>query len=314
MAVSQHLPFIADEVFNRPQLITEGRAAMIVAVLSGRMNISQLVSDFDTLDARGMEDLAAMGRVEARAGRDKPSMHPSSAGKGGELPYQMTDSGIAIIPVKGTLKRSWGIGPYSGATGYDGIWTQMMHAEDNPQVRAMWFDHNSGGGTTDGVFDLADGIYNNSARFGGKPKWAMAADFSASASYLLSSACDKVFTPKTGMVGSIGCVICHMEASRALDEEGITATVIRSKNGKMRGNAVEALDDDTRARFQEMVDEVDSEFVERVARFRGISKKSVHETNAEVYTGTRALATGLISGVMSEPEAWMKLERMIARK
>src|SRR3546814_2288331 len=88
----------------------------------------------------------------------------------------------------------------------------------------------------------------------------------------------------------------------------------RSKDGKMRGNAMEVLDEATKELFQGMVDEVDEVFVDAVERFRGISKKAVHETNASVYMGRQALATGLCNEILSEPEDWMKIERKIARK
>src|SRR3546814_5728852 len=88
------------------------------------------------------------------------------------FPYECSDSGIAILPVQGTLRRTWGIGPYSGATGYDGLWTQLMHAAENDEVKAIFMPHNSGGGAVDGLEELAEAIYANSARFGGKPIWA----------------------------------------------------------------------------------------------------------------------------------------------
>lgn len=313
--VSQYLPFVMGEVFNRPHLISESHAAMIAAVLAGKMNIQSLASDFDNVDARGLEDMAEMGRAEARARKGSGSWHTGAARFDSRyLPYDLTDSGIAILPVQGTLRRSWGVGPYSGATGYDGLWTQLLHAVDNDDVRAIWMPHNSGGGTTDGLFDLTDAIYNNSARFGGKPIWAMAADSALSASYAIAAAADKVFTPQLGHTGSIGAVIIHAEMSKALEEEGINVTIFRSKAGKMRGNSLEALDDATIDLFQGLVDEVDEVFVDRVARYRGVAKKAVHETNASIYTGRRALAAGLVSEILSEPEAWMKLERKIARK
>lgn len=313
MAVSQHLPFLMHEVFERPHLVSPALANMIVAVLAGKMDIRALVDDFDTLDERGMEDLADMGRAEARARKAREGSDHTGVARTDGTPYEYTESGIAILPVQGVLKRTWGVGPFSGATGYDGLWQQLLHATDNDKIKAIWMPHNSGGGTVDGLFDLTDAIYQNSARFGGKPIWAMAADFSLSASYAIAAAADKVFMPTLGQVGSIGAVIIHAEMSRALEEEGITVTVFRSKDGKMRGNALEALDEATAAKFQAVVDECDAEFVDRVARYRGLSKKAVHETNADVYTGARALTTGLVSEVLSEPAAWMKLERKIAR-
>jgi len=216
------------------------------------------------------------------------------------------------------LKRTWGVGPYSGCTGYDGIWTQMLHALANPEVKAIWFSHNSGGGAVDGVFDLAQGIFANNEKNGGKPMWAMASDHSYSASYLLAAACDKVFVPFTGGVGSIGCCVIHAEMSQALEDDGIKATIFRSGDRKMRGNSIEPLDDKTIASIQEDVDVCADHFIDHIVMFRGgkkgLSKKTVSEMQGAEYMGARALATGLVDDVLSEPEAWAKLERQIARK
>ena len=67
---------------------------------------------------------------------------------------------------------------------------QLIHATENPGVKAIWLDQNSPGGVVDGAFDLAQAIYANNEKNGGKPIWAMAADYSASCSYLMSSAAD----------------------------------------------------------------------------------------------------------------------------
>jgi hypothetical protein len=64
---SQHLPFVMNEIFDRPHLVSAGTAKMIAAALSGRIGINALVDDFGLeMDARGMEDLAELGRLEAR--------------------------------------------------------------------------------------------------------------------------------------------------------------------------------------------------------------------------------------------------------
>lgn len=316
--MAQYLPFVMQQLFNRPHLMDDSTSQMIVAALSGRLDIKSIATQCETLDRRAMEDLAAMGRRQADLRNAKDSDRPGIASDDewyGDAPYRLTESGVAIIPVKGVLKRSWGVGPYSGATGYDGIWTQVLHAYDNPLVKALWFDINSGGGAVDGCFDLTDGIYQMSARFGGKPSYAMCADFAASAAYAIASACDKVIVPQLGQVGSIGCVIMHCEYSQMLEEEGVNVSIVRSRSRKARGSEFEAIDDQLLAEFQEMVDEVDEVFTDAVVRYRGanrITKNAIGEMDGRVYSGNRALATGLVDYVMSEPEAWMMMEREIA--
>ncbi len=314
--MAAYLPHVMQNLFNTPLLLAPAQANMVSAALSGRLDIRMLETESTRMDERALRDLAAMGRLEY----DMKAKKPKKGGPGAQIvdtdgyrPYRLTESGIAIVPVQGTLVRTWGVGPYSGSTGYDGIWTQLLHAQDDEKVEAIWIDNNSGGGAVDGCFDLTDGIYAMSARFGGKPIWCMAADYAASAAYAIAAACDQVCVPKLGQVGSIGCIVMHADLSKALEDEGIKVTIIRDPDGKARGNSVEPLDDATAADIFAKVREVNLHFVDRVAQYRGISKKAVSETNAMLYTGAQALATGLVNEVCSEPEAWMKLERMIAR-
>lgn len=319
--MSQYLPFLMDQIFGRPHAVSVSTANMICAALSGRMDIRSLQNEFDRMDARAMADLAEMGRVQAVDRNAAASELPSHETARRELdffegapPYRLTSSGIAIIPVKGVLKRTWGIGPFSGATGYDGIFTQMAHAEENPLVKAMWFDINSGGGAVDGLFDLTDAIYTNSARFGGKPKYGMAADYAASAAYAILAACDRAFTPELGMVGSIGCVMLHAEYSEALKEEGINVTIFRSRDRKARGGPMEKLDETEITELQEMCQDADRVFARQVGIYRPrLTENVLSQMDGRVYTGERALATGLIDDVLPEPLAWVELERLIAR-
>lgn len=317
--MAAYLPHVMQRLLNTPLMLAPAEGKMVAAALSGRLDIRALEVESMKMDARALRDLAAMGRIEFDM-RSAKKAKKDAAGPGAQVidtdgwtPYRRTDSGIAIVPVQGSLVRTWGVGPYSGATGYDGIWTQLLHAQDDEKVQAIWLDINSGGGAVDGCFDLTDGIYAMSARFGGKPIWAMAADYAASAAYAVAAAADKVCMPKLGQVGSIGCIVMHADLTAALEEEGIKITIIRDPDGKARGNAVEALDEKTAADIFAKVHEVNLHFVDRVAQYRGITKKAVSETNAMLYTGSQALATGLVNDVCSEPEAWMKLERKIAR-
>src|SRR3546814_20981179 len=111
-----------------PPVFSEAHVARIAAVLSGNMNITGLSGEVGSMDDRGMSDLAEMGRMEARTKRQQSATpHPGLARYDGwGFPYDCSDSGIAILPVPGTLRRTWGLGHYSGATGYDGLWTQLM--------------------------------------------------------------------------------------------------------------------------------------------------------------------------------------------
>lgn len=313
--MAQYLPFVMQQLFNTPLLLNSASAEMIVAALSNRLDIRSLATETERLDKRGLEDLAAMGRekaeVEMASGEGPGKLN---LGEDGDwLPYQLTSSGIAVLPVKGVLKREWGLGPYSGATGYDGLWAQLMHAFDNEKVKTMVFDINSGGGTPDGLFDLTDGMIEMSARNGGKKMIALVGSCACSAAYAIAAACDEISAPRLSSTGSIGCVIIHSEVSAMLKEEGVNVSVVRSRGRKMRGNPMEAIDEETLKEFQESVDEVDEFFVEKLAAYRPkLLEKNIVELDGRDVSGRRALATGLIDYISSEQDAWARVEQEIA--
>lgn len=312
--MSTFLPFVLQQLCNRPLAVSDDHGRMIVAALAGRLNISAYEDRFTRLDAHEMARIAAGGRATADAQREAKA--PTTTVKAGDN-YTAFErvGGIAIIRVWGTLTRNWGVGPYSGSTGYDGIQIQLLDAMQDPDVKAIWLDINSGGGAVDGCFDLVDMIWSLNEKNGGKPIWAMSADYAFSAAYALASACDKVFVSRAGAVGSIGCITLHADMTKMLEDEGIKVKVIRSSQSprKAEGNPYEGLSEEALAHIQEQLDECGDIFIEKVARNMALSKKAVSETLGLDYMGARAKTIGLVSDVLSEQEAWAKLERKIAR-
>jgi ClpP class serine protease len=311
--MAQYLPLMMQNLFNTPICLSDRKADMIVAALSGRLNIQSLQDETTRLDARALRDLADMGRAEGRTALAIDVPEGSMPDSNSPNPYQVTGSGIAVMPVQGTLTRTWGVGPYSGTTGYDGLWTQLAASEDDHRVKARAVLINSGGGAVDGLFDLTDGIYAASARFGGKPIYAFAADYAHSAAYAIGSACDHFTCPPMGGVGSIGAICLHADISRALDEAGIEVTVFRSHARKAIGIMGTSLDDEEKNKIQTMIETVGDYFCDKVALYRDLPKSVVSGLQGSDYMGVEARAIGLVNEVLSEPLAWAQLERIIAR-
>jgi signal peptide peptidase SppA len=205
-----------------------------------------------------------------------------------------------------------GIDPYCGMTGYDGIESKVRAALDDDDIKAIWFDMNSGGGEVSGCFGLCDFIYENRASNGGKLMVAMAADDAYSAAYAIASCADVVAVPPSGGVGSIGVLVVHVDESKALEMEGITATIIRSGKHKAEFNSIEPLKDDVRERVQAEIDDVRNQFVDLVARNRGLTTESVFKTEALTYMGADARAIGLVNEVISEQEMFAQVARTIS--
>lgn len=286
---------VASHILNTPLACTAAHAALLVAALRSQLNVDLLVDvEGNQLGAPEMNRMAAGGRQRADRRREERKL------------FDFQD-GVAVIPVRDTLTKTWGLDPYSGFTGYDGIKTKHYAALEDDDVEAIAFIHDSPGGAVSGLFDLVDQIYFANKKNGGKLTYAIVDEQACSASYALASAADRVLVPRTGEVGSVGVIMLHSDYTKALDEDGIKVTVLRSGAHKAEGNPYEALKPDVAGRLQATLDDMRELFIDTVARNMGTTKKSVRETEALTYIGAAARDIGFANAVASADQAWMQL-------
>lgn len=289
---------LAQRVFNRPVLLTPEKAEIIVCALAERLGVSKL----------NRVDGTTLGVLEMRAAA-------SDAGRNRQTRKIFAEAdGVAVIPIHDTLvQRSDYVDPESGVTGYNWIGQKVRAAMADDDVRAIWFDIDSPGGEASGCFQLAEEIALCTKSEGGKPIWAFVNEWAMSGAYALASVCDKIYAPEDAAAGSIGAYVMHVDFSKALSDEGIAVSIIRSGERKARGTEFEELDDPTRAKLHAWVDQTRLRFATLVATGRRLSVKKVMDTEADWFRADEALGRGLIDGVMSEAEAWAKLQRSLAR-
>lgn len=276
------LPLIAQRMFNTPLAIHPAKAEVIVAALADRLGVSNIMRP----------NAGWYGDDDFRSAKDN----------GG---YDITDDGVAVIGVSGTLVQQLGsLRPYSGMTGYDGIRQNFLSAMLDPSVKAILLDISSPGGEVSGLFDLADEIY---AQRGEKPIWAILNDSAYSAAYALASAADVITVPRTGGTGSIGVIWMHVDWSKALAQGGLNVSILTFGERKADGHPEIPLSDEARARFQADIDTMGELFADTVARNRGMAASSVVATQATTFLGASGVSAGLADFVMSPDEAYRKL-------
>lgn len=314
-----HLPMMMQHLFNSPLALHDKKAEVICAVLANKLDLSSFERSWvqgGRLEREDLADVQALARRNEIAGiPNAPPPMKTADGWYGDRPYQLSSNGIALIEVWGTLTRTWGVGPESGMTGYDGINTSIDFAMRDPMCKGVFIHFNSGGGAVDGMIDCSDFIYNCSARnAGGKPIFGYAGDYAYSAAYCLMAACDQRYVSETGGVGSIGCLTLHVDMSQMLADEGIDVHVFRSAPGKALGAFNQAIDEAEINRVQAQIEKLGTIFVKRVASYiPGLTQEAVAKTNGLDYMGDEAKAAGLVTDVLPMHEAWAKLERRIAR-
>lgn len=272
------LPHLAARLFGVPLAIHRPKLDVILSVLGARI---------------GLADLAApVGYTPAARALGPPS------GK------------VAVIPIHGTLvRRTSGIEAESGLASYTGIAAQLDAALASPEIAAILLDIDSPGGESGGVFDLADRIRAASEV---KPVWAVANDMAFSAAYALASAATRVFVARTGGVGSIGVIAMHVDQSVKDAHDGVRYTAVFAGERKNDLNPHEPISNEAHAVLKAEVDRIYDLFVETVARHRGLDANAVRATEAGLFFGPDAVATGLADAVGSLDDALTQLTQSLS--
>ena len=206
---------------------------------------------------------------------------------------ELYQNSVAIIRVAGSI---WN----SGWRSYSWIMSEFEAALNNDHVKGIAFVFDTPGGVVNGCFDSADYIFKNRDK---KPTIAIINEQASSAGYALASACQKIFVPRTAVVGSVGVIALHSDCSGALERWGEKITIIHEGAHKKDGNPYEPLPEEVRNRMQSQIHSTYELFTQTVARNRGMTVAAVTETEALVYAGADAVQVGFADEVLSAREA-----------
>ena len=141
---------------------------------------------------------AILAAIGPRVGIELPIEAQAQLAPAERHAYDVTEDGIAVIPVQGTLmKKAYGLWAMSGSDSYELLAEQIQRAAEDSSIQGVLLDIDSPGGETHGCFELADLIH--SLR-GAKPIYAIANDSALSAAYAIASSADKVFVDRKSVV------------------------------------------------------------------------------------------------------------------
>src|SRR3972149_557839 len=196
-------------------------------------------------------------------------------------PYEdAAEDGIQVIPISGILANRYG---------YDRIRDWTSAAMRSEKVRGILLRLNSFGGEVDGVFDAAD-VIREAAK--AKPVWASVDDNAFSAAYLLASQADRIYTTRTGGVGSVGVIAAHYDFSRWLNQEGIVPTLITFGARKADYSPELPLSPAAEEKLRGEVTRLGMQFVSYVAQGRRLTESGVRATEADWYPGEDGIRAG----------------------
>ena len=255
------LPHLASRVFHTPLMIEQKKLAAILAVLAPRLGV----------DPPGVE-AAALAEQRTRK------------------PYAVTEAGVAVIEVSGTLvNRASGMEAQSGLTSYEQLGNEVLQAAADRQVKGILLRLDSYGGEANGAWDVAD-LIEQAAQV--KPVWAAVDDWALSAGYLLASAAGRIWVTRTAGVGSVGIIALHLDQSGSEAAHGLNYTAIYAGERKNDFSPHEPLSAEARDVLVAEINRLYGMFVDTVARRRRLSAEAVRATEAGIYYGEESIARG----------------------
>jgi len=194
--------------------------------------------------------------------------------------------GVAVIPVKGPLMRSFSYWMWS----YEEIGRDIALARADSRVRAILLDVDSPGGLVAGCSDLAEAIRNSDST---KPVAAFVGGMAASAAFWLTAAASEIGLGSGAIVGSVGTVIEYVDYEPMLKKMGarmISVVAAQSPNKRLDPESPEG-----QAEMQALVDASGDEFIRDVAALRGVPVEAALEQFGQglVFHGAEAIRRGM---------------------
>jgi len=257
--------------------------------------------------ARGEEILAALMLRHAngpRAGpfRDEPAPEGMSTEREGQ---------VAVMNLMGSIvPRASAVRDVSAAfASMERFQAAFRQVANDPGVSAIVLNIDSPGGMVDLVPETASLIAG--ARRSDRPIYAIANTMAASAAYYIGVSADRLYVSPSGMVGSIGVRMMHVDQSRAVEAQGIRVTELSAGPRKTEGTPFAPLDKAARAALQDEIDVAYAQFVDHVAAMRGVPASVVradperaerHMGGGRVYRAERAVELGMADAVATFDE------------
>lgn len=181
-------------------------------------------------------------------------------------------------------------------------------------AKALIVRINSPGGTVVGGQSLYRELREISAS---KPVVAVIGTLGTSGGYMVAIGTDRIIAEPGSITGSIGVIMQTTDLTGLLGKLGIKAEAIKSDPLKAVPSPFEPLTDKARAAAQSIVSDTHRQFLEMVAERRALSPEKARTLgNGRIFTGSQALANGLIDALGGESDArkWLAEAHGISAK
>lgn len=273
--MSKHQLFrLAQSIWNKPHLITAEAFDVILSYIDSRNGVTSLMAPIDM--------------------PEEPDDDPDDLDDLYEL-------GIAVINVSGSLTYK----PVMTMCGEVGTSYQELVEQFEDAIEAgcktIVMNIESGGGEASHCFQTAEDI-RSMCDEAGVYVYGYADTMACSAAYALGVICDELHCNPSATLGSIGCVVCLCDTSKAMEQAGLRRIFITSGSNKVPFNEAGEFKQEFLDSLQEEVNRVNDEFASHVSKYSGLSVDEIKALEAESFNANDAVEKGLANSVMTNKE------------
>ncbi len=170
---------------------------------------------------------------------------------------------------------------------------ELQGHQDNPSVRAVVLRINSPGGVVAPTQEIYAAVQR--LRKAGKPVVASLGALAASGGYYVATAADRIYANPGTLTGSIGVIMQMANVEGLLKKVGVNYVVVKSGQYKDLGNVARAMSPEERKILQTLLDDVYDQFVDAVARGRGLDRPTVLSfADGRIVSGHQAKDLGMV--------------------
>jgi protease-4 len=207
---------------------------------------------------------------------------------------------IGVIPVEGPITDS---GP---------ILSQLVKFRKDENIKAIIIRIDSPGG---GVGPSQE-IYREVRRTIEKKKVvASLGSLAASGGYYVASAANKIVANPGTITGSIGVIMEFLRLENLLKKIGVSLEVLKSGEFKDLGSPHREMSEREKALITALILDVQKQFVDAVARGRGLSVEEVMEiADGRIFSGAQAKDLGLVDSLGNFQDALLLAKEMAGIK
>ena len=201
------------------------------------------------------------------------------------------ENSIAIVNIDGVIVES------------DKIVKALDAFNKDVNIKAIILRINSPGGSVAPSQEIYEKVYQLK-RDKKKPIVTSVSNIAASGGYYIAIGSDIIVTNPGSIVGSIGVIMSYPIAKNLLNNLGIDFNTYKSGEYKDSGSPYRYNTENDDKYFNEVIDDLHSQFMLEVSRQRNISLGQLKEyAKGQIFTGNQAMQIGLVDRIGSFEDA-----------